>query len=67
MTVERVLVVKNWHVSKGKGDISPAMLYKHRVRLIKDLKLPIWQKIEVSPMLGFMHRTSTTLCIKYYT
>ena len=58
--------MKDWHVSKAMGDISRAILYKHRVRLIKDLKLPIWQKIEVSPMLGFMHRTRTSLSITYY-
>ena len=53
-------------MSKVKADISRAVLYKHHVCLIEDLKLPIWQKIEVSPMLGFMHRTSTSLSITYY-
>ena len=33
-SLERVLVVKDWHVSKAKGDLSRAMLYKHRVHLI---------------------------------
>ena len=51
-------MVKDWHMSKAKGDISRAVLYKHHLHLIEDLKLLIWQKIEVSPMLGFMHRTS---------
>ena len=59
-------MVKDWHVSKAKGNISHAGLYKHHVLLIEDLKLPICQKIEVSPMLGFMHRTSTSLSITYY-
>ena len=52
-------------MSKLKGDISCAGLYKHCVLLIEDLKLPIWQKVEVSPMLGFMHITSTSLSITY--
>ena len=47
----------DWHVSKAKGNIWRAVLFKHRVHLIEDLKLSIWQKIEVSPMLGLMHRT----------
>ena len=59
-------MVKDWHVSKAKGNISRAGLYKHHVLIIEDLKLPIWQKIEVSPMLGFMYITSTSLSIAYY-
>ena len=59
-------MVKNWHMSKAKGDTSRAGLYKQHVLLIEDLNLQIWQKIKVSPMLGFMHRTSTSLSITYY-
>ena len=39
-------------MSKTKGDISHAGLYKCHVLLIEDLMSPIWQKIEVSPMLA---------------
>ena len=52
-------MVKGCHMSKAKGDISHARLLKHRVLLIEDLKLLIWQKIKINPMLGFMHRTLT--------
>ena len=41
-------------MSKTKSDISRAGPYKCHVLLIGDLKLPTWQKIEVSPMLGFI-------------
>ena len=59
-------MVKDWHVSKAKGNISCAELYKHSMLLNEDLKLPICQKIEVSPMLGLLHRTGTSLSITYY-
>ena len=55
-----------WHASKAKDNISHTWLYKHHVLLIEDLKLLICPKIEASPMLGFRHRTSTSLCITYY-
>ena len=59
-------MVRDWHVSKAKGNISRAVLYKHRVLLIEDVKLLICQKIEVSHMLGFMHRTNVSLSIAHY-
>ena len=59
-------MVKDWRASKAKGNISCTKLYKHHVLLIEDLKMPIYQKIEVSLMLGLMHRTCTSLSITYY-